>query len=148
MPTSFVPVTPATLDAALDLMSRLYTEPGGVHYRERSRRAAEHLFTHPETGGVWFIEADSQIAGYIAITACFSLEFAGAFALLDELYLLPEWRGRGLGRQAIAFAERWSKSHGCESLRLEVHVENERALRLYLSAGFSTQHNELMTKWL
>ena len=148
MPTSFVPITPTTLDAALDLMNRLYTEPGGVHHRERSRRAVEYLFAHPESGGVWFIESGAQTAGYLAITACFSLEFGGAFGLLDELYFLPGWRGRGLGREALAFAELWCRSHGCEALRLEVELSNERALRLYRRAGFSTHARDLMTKWL
>ncbi len=148
MPTRFVPVTPTTLDAALDLMSRLYTEPGGVHHRERARRAVEHLFNNPQSGGVWLIESDSHTCGYIAMTACFSLEFGGAFGLLDELYLLPDWRGRGLGAEALAFAELWCRSHGCAALRLEVDLSNERALRLYSGAGFSSHRRDLMTKWL
>lgn len=148
MPTCFVPIKPTTLDAAIKLMNRLYTEAGGEHDAERARRAIGHLFSHPDAGGVWFIECDSHTAGYIAITACFSLEFGGAFGLLDELYLIPERRGHGLGAQAIAFAELWCRSHGCEALRLEVELSNERALRLYRQGGFISHHRDLMTKWL
>lgn len=148
MPTSFIPITPATLDSALDLMKLLYTEPGGTHDRQAASRAAEHLFHNPESGGLWFIESDGRTAGYLALTACFSLEFGSGFGLLDELYLLPQWRGKGLGAEALAFAQVWCRSRGYSALRLEVDLSNERALRLYRGAGFLSHGRDLMTKWL
>ena len=148
MQPDFVAVTPATLDAALDLMSCLYTEAGGSHDRPGARRAAEWLFRHPEAGGVWLVHVDEKIAGYLAVTACFSLEFGGAFGLLDELYFEEPWRGRGLGAHAIAFAADWCRTRGMSALRLEVAHDNQRALRLYQRAGFETHHRDLMTKWL
>lgn len=148
MSATFVPVTAATIESALDLMHRLYTEPGGTHHRQRARRAMEYLLTRPESGGVWFLEAAGELAGYVVVTACFSLEFGGSFGLLDELYLLPGFRGRGLGSAALGFAGEWCRAHGCEALRLEVDLANERALGLYRRAGFETHHRDLMTKWL
>ena len=148
MTPEFVAVTPAKLESALDLMQRLYTEPGGDHDRPRAHRAMEWLFAHPEAGGAWFIQASGETAGYLVITACFSLEFGGAFGLLDELYLLQSWRGKGLGARAIAFAEQWCRSHRMDALRLEVAHANERALRLYQRAGFVSHGRDLMTKWV
>jgi ribosomal protein S18 acetylase RimI-like enzyme len=148
MDLEFVAVTPATLETALNLMNRLYTGAGGSHDRSRARRAAEFLFEHPESGGVWFIRVTSEIAGYIVLTACFSLEFGGWFGLLDEIYFDEPWRGRGLGARAIAFAEDWCREHGMDALRLEVAHNNEPALRLYQRMGFVTHHRDLMTKWL
>ena len=148
MQPEFVAVTPPTLDTALDLMRRLYTEPGGEHDRTRAKRAMESLFAHPEAGGAWFIQADGEIAGYLVVTACFSLEFGGPFGLLDELYLTEPWRGKALGARAIAFAEQWCRTRGIDALRLEVSQENTRALRLYLRAGFVSHGRDLMTKWI
>jgi GNAT superfamily N-acetyltransferase len=148
MQPEFTALTPDTLEAALDLMSGLYTEAGGAHDRPRARRAASRLIAHPEDGGVWLVRMAGETAGYLALTACFSLEFGGAFGLLDELYFKEPWRGMGLGAYAIAFAETWCRAHGMDALRLEVAHTNERALRLYARAGFTTHHRDLMTKWL
>ena len=77
MELEFVAATPSTLETALDLMSRLYTGAGALHDRPRALRAAEWLLAHPESGGIWFIRAAGETAGYIVVTACFSLEFGG-----------------------------------------------------------------------
>jgi GNAT superfamily N-acetyltransferase len=148
MQLEFTPVTAATLETALDLMSRLYTEAGAAHDRPRARRAAEWLFTHPEDGCVWLIEADGEIAGYLVVTRCFSIEFGGPFGLLDELYFQAPSRGRGFGARAIAFAEEWCRAHGMSAVRLEVAHANHHALRLYRRSGFETHDRDLMTKWL
>ncbi len=148
MQPDFVAVTPETLETALDLMGRLYAGAKGSHDRPAARRAAEWLFEHPEDGGVWLIWAGGELAGYLVVTACFSLEFVGAFGLLDELYFEEAWRGQGLGAHAIAFAEDWCRAKKMSALRLEVEHGNERALRLYQRAGFVSHHRDLMTKWL
>jgi RimJ/RimL family protein N-acetyltransferase len=50
--------------------------------------------------------------------------------------LLPEWRGRGLGRRlleaTLAEARRW----GFKRIELDVYADNERAIALYEKAGF------------
>jgi RimJ/RimL family protein N-acetyltransferase len=50
--------------------------------------------------------------------------------------LLPDWRGRGIGRRLIeaAIAEAWRR--GFERIELTVNEGNERAERLYRAVGF------------
>lgn len=152
MKPEFIALTAGTsdeaLDEALDMMGRLYSEAGATPHRERARRATEELMANPELGGVWLIEVDGETAGYLCATVCYSLEFAGRFALLDELYLKGAWRGKGIGQQAIQFAEEWSRAHGLSAIRLEVAHANLRALELYRRQGFKAHKRHLMTKWL
>ena len=148
MKPEFNALTPAVMDHALDMMGKLYSEAGATHDRERARRAAEWLMANPEFGGVWLIELDGETAGYLCVTVCYSLEFDGRFALLDELYLKPAWRGQGIGSQAIGFAEGWSRGRGLAAIRLEVAHTNLRALELYQRQGFKAHERYLMTKWL
>jgi diamine N-acetyltransferase len=148
MKAEFNALTAATLDRALHMMGSLYSEAGSAHHRERARRAAEGLMTNPELGGVWLIEMDGETAGYLCVTLCYSLEFDGRFALLDELYLEAAWRGQGIGAQAIAFAAEWSRARGLAAIRLEVARTNSRALELYRREGFKAHDRHLMTKWL
>jgi GNAT superfamily N-acetyltransferase len=148
MKAEFNALTAATLERALHTMASLYSEAGAAHHRERARRAAEGLMANPELGGVWLIEMDGETAGYLCVTLCYSLEFDGRFALLDELYLEAAWRGHGIGAQAIAFAVEWSRARGLAAIRLEVARTNSRALELYRRRGFTAHDRHLMTKWL
>jgi GNAT superfamily N-acetyltransferase len=148
MKAEFNALTAGTMERALGMMGCLYSEAGATHHRERARRAAEGLMANPELGGVWLIEVDSETAGYLCVTLCYSLEFDGRFALLDELYLEEAWRGKGLGAQAIAFATEWGRARALAAIRLEVAHANSRAIELYRHEGFKAHDRHLMTKWL
>jgi ribosomal protein S18 acetylase RimI-like enzyme len=53
--------------------------------------------------------------------------------------LLPDYRGRGLGRQLVAQAVRAAHQAGIERVELEVFASNERAIALYRELGFVTE---------
>jgi GNAT superfamily N-acetyltransferase len=158
MKAEFNALTAGTLERALGMMGSLYSEAGAAHHGERARRAAEGLMANPELGGVWLIHVsdervngervDGQPVGYLCVTLCYSLEFDGRFALLDELYLEAAWRGKGIGAQAIAFATEWSRARGLAAIRLEVAHTNSREIELYRHEGFKAHDRHLMTKWL
>lgn len=127
-------------------MAQLY-ESGG--YDEgRQRRALERLLDAPEYGGAWLIQADGQPAGYLVLTVCYSLEFHGPYALLDELFVEDIWRGQRIGTQSLAFAEEWARRRGFRALRLEVGHSNPGALRLYRRHGFDAPDRHLLSKAL
>lgn len=56
---------------------------------------------------------------------------------LAHLGVLPEFEGRGLGRQLLASAEVRARTAGAGRITLTVDAENERAMRLYERAGFA-----------
>ena len=76
------------------------------------------------------------MAGYVALTACYSLEFHGRFGLLDEFYIEEQWRGQGLGTAALAFVDEQCRSRGWKAVRLEVASHESRAQELYRRAGY------------
>jgi ribosomal protein S18 acetylase RimI-like enzyme len=134
--------------ALLRLMSEFYA---GQHMRfdERvARSGLEKILDDASLGQVCFIYHGADLAGYFVLTFCFSLEFNGKFALLDELYVREPFRGRHLGQAVIAFAESVCKQAGVRALRLEVGRENEAAQALYRSCGFVQDDRNLFTKWL
>jgi ribosomal protein S18 acetylase RimI-like enzyme len=49
----------------------------------------------------------------------------------------PPWQGRGLGRHALRSVCERLRSEGVRDIRLEVEVDNDRALGLYTSIGFA-----------
>jgi GNAT superfamily N-acetyltransferase len=145
---TFLPVAPAALDRVLPFMSRLYEQDELSYDPARARAVSEWLIANPEWGVIWLIEADGVDVGYMVVTVCVSIEFGGRFALLDELYLDPPWRGQGIGREAIDFAAAWAGSRAMAALRLETATENAHAIHVYRKAGFRLDARHLMTKYL
>ncbi len=56
--------------------------------------------------------------------------------------VLPAWRGRGLGREALRWGVNELRGRGAGRIVLAVEAANERATRLYRSHGF-----EPMIEW-
>ncbi|HEY2073073.1 MAG TPA: GNAT family N-acetyltransferase [Gaiellaceae bacterium] len=55
---------------------------------------------------------------------------------LKRMYVVPEQRGRGLGRRLLVELEAEARRLGYESLVLETGDRQPEALGLYVSAGF------------
>jgi GNAT superfamily N-acetyltransferase len=52
------------------------------------------------------------------------------------MYLRPEQRGRGLGKQLLGVALEWARSHGMRVVRLDTSERMVAAQRLYEAHGF------------
>jgi ribosomal protein S18 acetylase RimI-like enzyme len=60
-------------------------------------------------------------------------ETAGVYGFAVD----PHWRGQGIGRDALRRTCRELRERGARTVGLEVEVENDRALHLYTSLGFT-----------
>lgn len=75
----------------------------------------------------------------IGVAVCFvgfSTFAARSLLNIHDLAVLPEFRGRGVGRALLAAAEARARQLGCCKLTLEVREGNQRARSLYASVGF------------
>ncbi len=99
---------------------------------ERSFRAAVDP-GEPLLRGV-LIQAEDKPAGYLYITQCYAAEVGGRCVFLEEVYLKPEFRRRGLGAQVMDWLER--EYPAARRFRLEVTRANRGAVRLYQRAGY------------
>jgi GNAT superfamily N-acetyltransferase len=132
----------------LQFMRRFY-EVDHIDFREAvARSAIEKMLADESKGRIWWIQEGEERIGYVAITFCFSLEFGGPSAVVDELYLEESHRGRGIGFEALRFVERFCAPRGILALHLEVDRGNLHAQALYQKAGYHDRSNYLLTKWL
>jgi len=65
-----------------------------------------------------------------------SLERGGRIAWLEELYVLPDRRGAGIGSRLVQATLDVARERGCMSVELEVESSHARAAHLYRRAGF------------
>jgi GNAT superfamily N-acetyltransferase len=145
---TFLPLTSAEIPRVLVLMSQLYAQDAIPWDEDRSRKAIADLFADRDAGGIWLIQVDGSTAGYLVLTICFSLEFHGRYALLDELFVEEHWRSQGIGSEAIGFAEEQCRARRLKALRLEVDRRNVRAQELYRRRGFELHDRYVMTWWV
>ena len=129
-------------------MMQEYYALDGLDYNKAVSQAVLTLLNHPEWGQVNLLQQDQVTIGYAVLTYGFSLEFKGRSALLDEIYLRPDYRGKGLGTQVIESLASYCQQNGFNSLRLEVEHENTVAHNLYLRQDFMDHERYLMTRWL
>jgi len=130
------------------MMRRYYAEDGYPFVEAQARQAVIELIRDESLGGLWVAHAGGSIAGYLAVTLGFSLEYRGRDAFIDELFIAESRRGQGLGREALEVAESYCRRLGVQALHLEVERHREPALELYRRTGFKAHDRQLMTKWL
>ena len=124
-------------------------EPGQVAFDESAARSAFRQFLSlPAFGRIWLIFDGPALVGYIILAIGFSFEYRGHDAFIDELYIVPAHRRRGLGRAAMAFVEQEARERGVNAIHLEVDCGNDAALELYRHTGYQDHHRLLMTKSL
>jgi GNAT superfamily N-acetyltransferase len=120
-----------------------------IAFDERAARAAlQQILGDARLGRVYLIGAGGETVGYFVLTFGFSLEFKGRDAFVDELFLRAEFRGRGCGKRALAFAAEVCRAEGIGALHLEVERGNTSAQEVYRRAGFKDHDRYLLTKWI
>ena len=68
-----------------------------------------------------------------------SLYSAARDACLDELYVVPQRRGSGLGRALLEAALEHARARGADRMELNTSVADTAAVNLYESSGFTNR---------
>ena len=76
---------------------------------------------------------DGQIAGYGLLSFTYSCEAGGLVVWAEELYVRPEFRGKGLG---AAYMKWLTENYSEKRIRLEVSPTNRNVMKLYERYGF------------
>jgi GNAT superfamily N-acetyltransferase len=82
------------------------------------------------------LDSNGTPVGVAYGSSLLSLEHGGISGWLEELYVLPERRGQGIGSRLLAEVIAQARKRGWRALDLEVDVTHERAAVLYLRHQF------------
>lgn len=111
-----------------------------VHATEADLASA--LFGTPPRAGALIAEVASEAVGFALWFYTFST-FTGRPGLyLEDIYVVPEHRGRGIGRAVFRHLARLAEAEGCPRLEWAVLDWNKPALRFYAGLGA-----EPMSEW-
>ncbi len=126
----------ADLEVLLPMVEAFHTLFGIKHTAESRRRALEPCLREDGPAAIWKIEQMGRVVGYIVLAFGYSVEFGGRDAFVDEVFLWPEYRGKGIGGMALWLLTEEARALGVFALHLEVRQDDPQAQRLYQRCGF------------
>ncbi len=130
------PANPADVEQILDFVRRLAEYEKLAHEvvatPERIRRA---LFGGQRYAECVLAEADGKPAGFALFFHTFSTFLALPGIYLEDLFVLPELRGQGVGKALLKRVAAIAVERGCGRLEWAVLDWNEPAIAFYRSLG-------------
>lgn len=122
-------------EAFLAMSEAFYSSEAVLHpvpteYHERAFGELIHSETYARG---YILSFDGTLAGYGLLSLSYSREAGGICLWIEELYILPEFQGRG---GAHFFFDWLEKNIPAARYRLETEPDNHRAKKLYKSLGY------------
>lgn len=137
---------PQDLEKLMPLVMGFHTEMGFGTEETALERAIIPLLEGSPYGAIYLMGPARAPMGYVVLTFSWSLEFGGMDAFIDEIYLRPAVRGRGIALETLHSLRKTMKSAGVMALHLEVDRNDETAQKLYRRARFELREQySLMT---
>lgn len=103
-----------------------------------------------EACGLFIAQADEEAIGVATVSLEFGIEY-GWSAEMGDLYVLPDWRGRGVSRQLVQAVEALLAVRGATGYQVTVTpyaAEAHDLARFYKALGFGDEGRVLLYKHL
>jgi len=104
--------------AVSDLVARFFAEEGFAASAGEVKARASTFLAEP-ANAAFLYERDGVAVGVATATTVFGFE-TGRYGEIEDLYVLPVYRGRGVGRELIDAAVRWCRERGCRHVEVVV----------------------------
>lgn len=126
-------------DAVVAMTSAYATDPwgnAGPLPGDVLSRLIPGLRAHPTTL-IFLAWSAGEPVGIATCFVGFSTFYARPVVNIHDLAVVPQYRGRGVGRQLLEAVSGKARALGGCKVTLEVHEENTRAKQMYEAAGFA-----------
>jgi GNAT superfamily N-acetyltransferase len=130
------PARPEHVPAILGLIRELAVyEKLGHEVTATEADLARTLFGERPSAEVVLAEVDAQLAGFALFFHNYSTFLGRPGLYLEDLYVRPAFRGRGVGRALLVHLARIARERDCGRLEWWVLDWNEPAIRFYARLG-------------
>jgi GNAT superfamily N-acetyltransferase len=120
--------------------ARLLVEQLGEHgvdaSAEELSRVLEKVATDAARGFIMLARDERRIVGIAYVATILSAEHGGLVAWLEELYVAPSFRSRGIGTALVAAILERAREMDILAIDLEIDAGHSRAESLYRRFGF------------
>ena len=101
-------------------------------YRRQLRRVSRQW-----TEGLFVLDDGQGPCGFLWVSLI-STMVAPSVGYIKNVYIRPDLRGQGWGRELLRAAEKWVAERGATQIELDASVCNQEAVRMYETAGYQT----------
>jgi GNAT superfamily N-acetyltransferase len=113
---------------------------------ERVRQGVTTALADDSIARYWVLEKNKTgVIGSVSIVKEWSDWNSGYYWWIQNMYILPEFRGKGLMQQLIQALKEAARNEGVLELRLYVHKNNAQAISAYQKVGFFDADYRIMT---
>lgn len=141
-------VRPATLNDLLQL-SKLFDSYRNFYRKATDIKGADIFLKerlNKKESVIFVDEEEGALTGFTQLYPQFSSTRMQRTWLLNDLYVLPKFRGKGISKKRIETAKQLVIDTGAAGLFLETEKSNITGNKLYPSAGFEL-YNETNFYW-
>ncbi|MDX1785549.1 GNAT family N-acetyltransferase [Roseovarius sp. ZX-A-9] len=142
--TALTLAKPDDLDRLMPLCTAFQIEEGLPPDPDTLRAALVPLLEGSPHGAVYIVGPVRAPIGYAVVCFGWSLEFGGLDGFLDEIYIRPGVRGRGIGSEILNSLPKALAGAGLKALHLEVRRDNEKARALYAKLHFEPREQYML----
>jgi GNAT superfamily N-acetyltransferase len=103
-------------------------------------RLRQSLFGPHPSAEVVIAYVDDEAVGFALFFHTYSTFLGQRGLYLEDLFVLPEWRGRGAGRALLTHLARIAAERGCGRFEWSVLDWNEPAINFYKNLGAKPMH--------
>jgi len=119
------------------LIARFHDEFGLEQDPDSRASALAPLLGGSPYGAAYLLGPRKAPVGYLVVTFGWGIELGGMEAWIDEIYVRPNVRGRGIATEVLAAIARVLRGAGVKVIHLEVARDDAAAIRLYQRSGFA-----------
>ena len=134
---SLGPAQRKDLPQLVELLGVLFAQEADfVPDAAKQKRALEAILGDPHIGHIYVARAAGRVIGMVSTLYTISTAEGGKAAWLEDMIVLPERRGQGIGAALLAHAVVGAREQGCLRLTLLSDEDNQLAHAVYAAEGF------------
>lgn len=93
---------------------------------------------------IYVAEDGGKLVGFVTFSTRWVVRYPRPIAEMDELYVKPEYRRKGLGTQLVDTIMKRAGELGCSRMFLRTHFKQEAAEQLSRKMGFTHTGNHFI----
>jgi GNAT superfamily N-acetyltransferase len=125
------------LPELIELLNDLFTQDiEFVPDLKKQQMGLEAIISNPEIGEILVLKGDDRILGMVSLLYSISTALGGKVAILEDMIIHKDYRQKGLGKELLGEAIRFSKERNCLRLTLLTDFNNYTAISFYQHFGF------------
>jgi GNAT superfamily N-acetyltransferase len=122
----------------VELLKELFSIEADFNFDAALQRKGLTKILEDNSGGscIMVAEGDGRVIGMCSARMLISTAEGGPAAMIEDMVVLPEYRGKGTGKSLLSVIESWSVQKGATRMQLLADKNNCPALDFYMKNGW------------